>query len=78
MTTRMVSCPFCIHLKHTARDLAVCDAFPQGIPDEIKFGYNHHTEPWPGDNGIQFEAREEFKHLTKSFEDIDAQDRETV
>lgn len=40
----------------------LCDAFPQGIPPEIKMGYNDHTEPWPGtpnfptDHGIQYEA----------------------
>ena len=33
----------------------VCDAFPDGIPDEIAYGDNPHTSPFPGDNGIQFE-----------------------
>ena len=33
---------------------AVCKAFPRGIPEEIAFGDNLHTEPYPGDNGIQF------------------------
>jgi len=33
-----------------------CKAFPKGIPDEIAYGDNKHKKPYPGDNGIQFEA----------------------
>jgi hypothetical protein len=29
----------------------VCDAFPDGIPEEIWRGDNNHTKPYPGDNG---------------------------
>ena len=38
-----------------------CSAFPdgEGVPDEILLGENIHTEPYPGDNGIQFESVEE-------------------
>ncbi len=32
-----------------------CEAFPDKIPDEIAYGDNKHLEPYPGDNGIQFE-----------------------
>ena len=32
-----------------------CLAFPKGIPDEIAYGDNLHTEPVTGDNDIQFE-----------------------
>lgn len=35
--------------------LYVCKAFPKGIPEEIAFGNNPHTEPYKGDHGIQFE-----------------------
>jgi hypothetical protein len=31
-----------------------CDAFPNGIPDEMLTGENKHTRPEKGDNGIQF------------------------
>lgn len=36
-------------------ETVVCAAFPQGIPQEIAYGDNPHTEPYPGDNGIQYE-----------------------
>ena len=35
----------------------VCDAFPKkpGVPDDLAFGKNPHTKPYPGDHGIQWE-----------------------
>ena len=37
-----------------------CKAFPKGIPEEIFIlGESDHTEPFKGDNGIQFEPIEE-------------------
>ena len=34
-----------------------CDAFPDGIPDEITSGENEHSKPLPGQgNDIMFEA----------------------
>lgn len=35
-----------------------CAAFPHGIPEEILSGEVKHTRPYPGDNGIRFEAAE--------------------
>lgn len=37
----------------------VCKAFPDGIPDEIAYGSNPHTKPFPGDRGVQFEPEQE-------------------
>ena len=37
----------------------ICRAFPEGIPGEIAYGANPHTEPFPGDNGITFEREGE-------------------
>ena len=35
-----------------------CEAFPEGIPDEIRLGENDHTNPVSGDNGLMFEPLE--------------------
>lgn len=48
--------PQCVHCKH-ALPYNKCDAFPDGIPDEInKFNRHDHRKPFPGDNGIRFES----------------------
>lgn len=36
------------------KGIHVCQAFPQGIPDEIANGDNLHTEPYPEDGGITY------------------------
>jgi len=33
----------------------MCDAFPDGIPDDIAYGDNLHLEPVEGDHGIRYE-----------------------
>ena len=54
--------PVCAHCKHFSFDPEKgrsCTAFPEkdGIPLEIWNGDNDHQQPFPGDNGIQFEPR---------------------
>jgi hypothetical protein len=47
-------CTFCKHW-----DVAPgrkCKAFPAGIPMEIWMGEVGHSAPYPGDNGVLFEA----------------------
>jgi hypothetical protein len=48
-------CIKCIHYTGSMQ----CDAFPKEIPDPIWTGEYDHTEPYPGDHGIQFEPIDE-------------------
>jgi hypothetical protein len=41
-------CPTCTHYRLDQK----CDAFAEGIPEEISLGAFDHRETWPGDNGI--------------------------
>lgn len=49
----------CNGCKHHRLYTATCEAFPNGIPKEIILGRHDHVNPFPGDHGIRFEAREE-------------------
>jgi hypothetical protein len=48
-------CWKCKHLQ----EIHSCAAFPEedGIPEEIWNGENDHRQPYPGDQGIQWEAK---------------------
>ncbi len=48
-------CAFCIHSKR-----GKCAAFPNGIPDDMLWNRHDHHQPYPGDNGIQFERDPRF------------------
>lgn len=37
----------------------VCEAYPDGIPEEIVTGMHDHRAPFAGDNGILFEPANE-------------------
>jgi hypothetical protein len=71
MTTRAIACAFCKHFEPNIRDRSVCTAFPNGIPNEINYGYIHHVDPWSGDNGIRFEPLPGFEYMSKHFESMD-------
>lgn len=50
----VVPCSRCVnHIPFTL----TCLAFARKIPEAILSGQLDHTEPFPGDNGIQFEER---------------------
>ena len=51
------SCIKCKHFQYKNKEANACDAFPNGIPNDIFLGKNNHHEPYRGDNGIQFESR---------------------
>jgi len=41
-------CIYCARLQPNA----VCEAFPQGIPEAILLNWHDHRTPYPGDNGL--------------------------
>lgn len=48
----------CMRCKHfNPNNWGTCTAFKDEIPVEIWLGENDHQQPFPGDNGIQFEAK---------------------
>lgn len=52
-------CYECAHFHADDIENFGCDAFPRSIPMEIITGDADHHEPYPGDNGIQFEPVKE-------------------
>jgi len=36
-------------------EVCICEAFPDGIPDDITYGKNKHLKKVKGDHGIQYE-----------------------
>jgi hypothetical protein len=53
----------CFNCKHFREFSIGCDAFPDGIPNEIIIGLNDHSNPLPGQgNDIVFEqgSRDDF------------------
>jgi hypothetical protein len=60
----MAICIACVR----ARWDGTCDAFPEGVPDDIAFGMFDHREPHPGDHGLRFELHEGFEEDLRRYE----------
>lgn len=52
----LTQCVFCSRKK---RGENVCDAFPDGIPDEILRNDADHRKPFKGDRGVRFNPKNE-------------------
>jgi len=57
MTVTVLECATCKRLDRSelGRYVKRCEAFPDGIPDEILFGDRQHRDPFPGDQGLLYE-----------------------
>ena len=59
----MPECLRCKHYNQNDLDANTCAAYPDGIPVEIMSAMIAHRQPYPGDNGIQFEPIDEAQEL---------------
>lgn len=51
-------CNNCKHItKKTGNVIYYCTAYLDGVPAEIALNIVDHKKPFPGDHGIQFEAK---------------------
>ena len=48
----------CFRCRHKTPGEEVCTAFPGGIPEAIRTNDVDHWRPYPGDQGVLFEAEE--------------------
>ena len=69
-----VAPPICIGCRHLVGNLMEphCSAFPEGVPWDVLLSKVDHRQPFPGDNGIQFEPKTstDAKYAVMLFEDL--------
>lgn len=58
----------CLICKHYI-GAGYCEAFVDGIPDEIMTGKIDHIQAYEGDQGIRFELDEDFRFMYEKDED---------
>lgn len=55
----MTVLPQCFRCRHLHGGAAYqCDAFPDGIPEPILTNEHDHRQPYDGDHGVRFEAKD--------------------
>lgn len=69
MTLRILQCGICKFYTVKKGQWPYCAAFPQGIPDDIFWKKFDHKNPYPGDNGVQFEEAEWYKKIMNKTEE---------
>lgn len=82
------TCDSCVRLKRTPNpdhagespytmEFMFCEAFSNGIPEDIyPEGYDHRL-PYPGDNGVQFELHPGREEFIEEYEDFVPEKRRT-
>jgi len=70
MTFRVPQCTRCRYYRFNST--RACDAFPDGIPDDVYANRIHHDHPIPGDHGLRYvrATDEEFQAKLDAY-DID-------
>jgi hypothetical protein len=58
MTPMSPMCLKCEHFHYNNLISNTCEAYPQGIPDEILDGKVIHTSSYNGDNGLTYKKKQ--------------------
>ena len=77
MTHKVAGLPICVWCKHfdvpnfdvwldRHQSRYKCTAFPDDIPHEIVYWMYDHSHPYPGDQGITFEVREDGERVPRT------------